>query len=148
MSTLEQRCLIHTNMETAFQATQDYSLRSHWDPFTKTIERTADGQVLVKAWHGMSTQVEYVSWHPPMRAAIRMVHGPRMLERFAGTWSFTEHSPGIIEVRFRYTMRAARHWRWLEPLMLRYLKIETRRRLNALKHYLNPADIHIDKSCG
>lgn len=141
MGTLEHRCLIHTRLETAFHASQDYSIRSHWDPFAKTIERVADGQVLVTAWHGMTMQVEYVSWRPPARAAIRMVHGPGMLERFAGTWCFTQQAPGIVEVKFRYTINAARHWRWLEPLMLHYFKVETRRRLSALKRYLDSVDI-------
>lgn len=136
MATVEQRCLIHTDLDTAFHTSQDYACRSQWDPFSKHIQREADGQVTVTAWHGMKMRVEYVAWRPPERAAIRMVRGPRMLKRFAGTWIFSLHSPGLVEVRFRYHFEAAPIWRGLEPLMRRYFSLETRRRLDALKHYL------------
>ena len=143
MATLDQSCLIHTNLETAFLTSQDYSCRCHWDAFAKHIQRTDDGQVLVTAWHGLTMQVEYVSWRPPERAAIRMVRGPRMIEQFSGTWIFTQPAPGIVEARFRYQIKAAQGWRLLEPLMLLYFKVETRRRLNALKRYL---EAHLTES--
>jgi hypothetical protein len=136
MATLEQQCLIHTDLATAFRTSQDYSCRSQWDPFAKTIQREANGHVSITAWHGMQMSVEYVSWRPPERAAIRMVHGPRMLENFAGSWSFTQHAPGVIKVRFRYQIKAAHNWRFLESLMLHYFNVETGRRLDALKRYL------------
>ena len=136
MATVEQRCLIHTDLDTAFHTSQDYAYRNQWDPFSKHIQREADGQVTVTAWHGMKMRVEYVAWRPPERAAIRMVRGPRMLKRFAGTWIFSLHSPGLVEVRFRYHFEASWIWHGLEPLMLRYFNMETRRRLEALKRYL------------
>ena len=136
MATVEQRCLIHTDLDTAFHTSQDYACRNQWDPFSKHIQREADGQVTVTAWHGMKMRVEYVAWRPPERAAIRMVRGPRMLKRFAGTWIFSLHSAGLVEVRFRYHFEASWIWHGLEPLMLRYFNMETRRRLEALKRYL------------
>lgn len=136
MATIEQRCLIHTHLETAFQVSQDYSCRSQWDPFAKNIQRDIDGLVSITAWHGMKMRVEYVSWQPPERAAIRMVTGPRILKRFAGSWLFSQHAVGVVEVRFRYQIQATHNWRFLEPLMLRYFKVETWRRLKALKRYL------------
>lgn len=136
MATLEQRCLIRTDPETAFQVSQDHNCRSRWDPFTRKIERTQDGRVIITAWHGMRMEVEYVSWRAPERAAIRMVGGPPMLEQFAGTWSFSQHAPGIVEARFRYQIKAAAAWRHLEPLVLCYFEIETKRRLVALKRHL------------
>ena len=142
MATLDQRCLIRTERETAFNVSQDDTLRSHWDPFTRPAKRTDDGQVIVTAWHGMTMRVEYVSWRPPERAAICMVQGPRMIEHFSGTWIFTQHMPDIVEARFRYQIKAVRGWRWLEPLMLQYFKVETKRRLKALKRYI---EIHHDE---
>lgn len=136
MATVEQRCLIHTDLDTAFHTSQDYACRSQWDPFTKHIQREADQQVTVTAWHGMKMRVEYVSWQPPERAAIRMVRGPSMLKRFAGTWLFSIQSPGLVTVRFRYSFEATPRWLALEPLMLRYFNMETRRRLDGLKGYL------------
>lgn len=136
MAMIEQRCVIHTELATAFHTSQDYSCRKNWDPFTKKIVREDDGQVSVTAWNGLWMRVEYVSWRPAERAAIRMVQGPRLLERFAGTWMFRQYAVGTVEVRFRYQIQAAHHWRFLEPLTLRYFKWETERRLNALKRYL------------
>lgn len=140
MATIEQRCLIHTDLETAFQVSQDYSCRSQWDPFAKNIQRDIDGLVSITAWHGMKMCVEYVSWHPPERVAIRMVSGPRILKSFAGSWLFSQHAAGIVGVRFRYQIQATHNWRFLEPWMLRYFKLETGRRLKALKRYLERPD--------
>lgn len=39
MATVEQRCLIHTDLDTAFHTSQDYACRSQWDPFSKHIQR-------------------------------------------------------------------------------------------------------------
>lgn len=136
MATVEQRRLIHTNMDTAFHTSQDYTCRNQWDPFTQHIQHEADGQVTVTAWHGMKMRVEYVTWRPPERAAIRMVSGPRLLKRFAGSWIFSPNASGLVEVRFRYHFEAAPIWRGLEPFMLAYFNMETSRRLEGLKRYL------------
>lgn len=140
MAIVEQRCLIRARQAAAFQAAQDYALRRHWDPFAARLEREtcADGRriVQVTAWHGARMQVEYVAWLPPERAAIRMLAGTRLLAAFAGSWVFLPRADGMLEVRFRYQIKAARPWRWLEPWMLAYFNWETRRRLAALKRYL------------
>lgn len=112
MGAIEQRCLIRTDPDTAFRVSQDYSCRSQWDPFASSIQRDTDGLVSITAWHGMKMRVEYVSWHPPRRAAIRMVSGPRIIKRFAGSWLFSQHAVGIIEVRFRYQIQATHNWRF------------------------------------
>lgn len=136
MATIEQRCLIHTDLEMAFRVSQDYSCRSQWDPFTRNIQRDINGLVSITAWHGMKMRVEYVSWCPPERAAIRMVTGPGILQRFAGSWLFKQHAVGVVEVRFRYQIQVTHNWRFLEPWILRYFKLETGRRLKALKRHL------------
>lgn len=81
-------------------------------------------------------RVEYVAWRPPERAAIRMISGPRMLKRFAGSWIFSPDASGMVEVRFRYHFEAAPIWRSPEPFMLAYFNMETSRRLDRLKRYL------------
>jgi hypothetical protein len=140
MATLEQRCFIHTDLATAFHVSQDYACRSQWDPFVRTIHREANGHVSITAWHGMQMRVEYVSWQPPERAAIRMVNGPRMLENFAGSWRFIQLAPGLVEARFRYQIKAAHNWRFLESWLSRYFNLETKRRLTAFKFYLEQPD--------
>lgn len=136
MATIEQRCLIHSDLETAFHASQDYACRHLWDPFTRNIERDDKDIVKVTAWNGLRMKVEYVSRQPPERAAIRMVEGPSILGKFAGCWIFSQHSPNAIEVRFRYQVHAVGILLALEPVIVIYFKWETRRRLNGLKRYL------------
>lgn len=48
MASVEQRCLIHTDLDTAFDTSQDYACRS---------QREADDNVTVTAWHGMKLRV-------------------------------------------------------------------------------------------
>ncbi|TSJ91450.1 hypothetical protein [Chitinimonas sp. BJB300] len=82
---------------------------------------------------------------PPERAAIRMVVGPRMLQSFAGSWAFLDKDTESVEARFRYQLKATPAWMWLEWLMRWYFSWETRRRLHALKRYLeSTADDHVN----
>lgn len=141
MATLEQRCLIHAELATAFHISQDYACRSLWDPFAKRIQREANGHVSITAWHGMQMRIKYVSWRPPECAAIQMVDGPRVLKQFAGSWRFIQHASDVVEVRFRYQLKAAPGWHFLESWMLRYFNMETKRRLDALKRYLESTQV-------
>ena len=47
---------------------------------------------------GATMVSRYISYRPPQVAAVEMVDGP--LERFSGSWNFTEHTPGTTEVKF------------------------------------------------
>ncbi|WP_374347505.1 SRPBCC family protein [Chitinimonas sp.] len=142
MPIVEARCLLPTHAAHAFRCSQDASLRKAWDPFVRQLDGYGalgrGSRVLVRAWHGLSMEVEYVAWQAPERAAIRMVRGPRMLATFAGSWAFVECADGV-DARFRYLIKAAPLWRWCEALMCRYFAWEARRRLAAFKHYLQSA---------
>jgi hypothetical protein len=64
-----------------------------------------------------------------------MVEGPFILESFAGSWAFKTQGQ-LVDARFRYQIRTKPVWRWLQPLILLYFRWETRRRLRALKRYI------------
>lgn len=139
MAIVEARALIRTHQAAAFEASQNYAQRADWDPFAAKLKGyvrdPATPYADITAWHGARMRVEYVAWLPPERAAIRMVSGPFMLDRFAGSWAFRQRGE-LVDVRFRYQLKAKPIWRWLEPLMLAYFRWETRRRLEALKQHL------------
>ncbi|MEH6461266.1 SRPBCC family protein [Chitinimonas sp. JJ19] len=140
MPIVEHRAVLSCKQATAFHTSQDYALRQQWGPFAAKLESesTTNGRriITVTAWHGLTMVVEYVAWLPPERAAIRMLKGPRVLASFAGTWAFVETGEQQVTANFRYQIKAARGWGWLEPLMLRYFSWETKRRLHALQRYL------------
>lgn len=139
MAIVEVRELIRTSQAEAFELSQDYTRRQEWDPFAASLagykrdpsNRFAD----ITAWHGAKMRVEYIAWFPPERAAIRMEKGPFVLASFAGSWAFKQQGD-VVDARFRYQIKAKPLWKWLEPLMLLYFRWETRRRLRALKRYL------------
>lgn len=79
--------------------------------------------------------VEYIQVQVPERAAMKMIAGPRCLDSFAGTWLFTPRPDGKTQARWRYQLRAAPGYRWLERFLLLYLAWESRRRLAALAAY-------------
>lgn len=140
MPIVEQRTLVRASQEAAFDASQDYARRRDWDPFSRRLAAlpAVDGQRVtrVTAWHGASMDVAFVAWCPPERAAIRMISRSRLLAVFAGSWAFLPKEDGMVEVRFRYQVAPHAWYTWLAPIMLRYFRWETHRRLAAFKRYL------------
>lgn len=119
-----------------------------WDPFSchprgaPLEQRTVVGQrAHIIAWHGLSMDVEYIQVQAPERAAMKMVSGPSFLASFAGSWRFLPYEDGKTLAHFKYHLRAANAYRWLEPLMRLYFAWETRRRLNALADYCEHSTI-------
>ena len=138
----EQSVVIAAAPADLFALTQDYGRRLEWDPFLKSAElldgATAAG-VGVRAYcvahNGLGMETEYVSFHPPRACAVKMTRGPRIIDRFAGSWRFEEVSPGRTRVGFRYNLRARPAWlSWLlTPAAGWVFARDTRKRLAALK---------------
>lgn len=139
MPIVQARQTIRCTQARAFAVSQDPALRQAWDPFFSSAsgQGKGDGLVRVVAWHRLAAMdIRYVAWFPPERAAMRMENGPRWLAAFAGSWAFLPRAEGNLDARFHYLVKAAPGWGWLQPFMLVYFRWETRRRLAALKHYL------------
>ncbi|HSC81048.1 MAG TPA: SRPBCC family protein [Chitinolyticbacter sp.] len=139
MPIAEHHLQIRATPQAVFALAQDPARRRSWDPFTRELvyldgasEPGPGVRVGVRSWLGARMVVEYVAFRPGECAAIRMVTGPSLLQSFAGSWRFLPQPNGVTEVRFRYTLSA--RWPWLNHLVQHYFRLETRRRLVALKH--------------
>jgi ribosome-associated toxin RatA of RatAB toxin-antitoxin module len=141
MAIVEGSVLITAPAAELFALSQDYALRREWDPFVREMrflggarEAGKGVRVWVRAWTGLTMEVQFTSFHPPASVAMKMLHGPWFLGRFAGTWLFRPHSGGT-EVTFRYFFTA--RWRWLrpllDPLMAWVFRRDVRARLRGLK---------------
>ncbi len=138
--TFEQAVEIAAPAADLFALTQDYGRRLEWDPFlrsaTLVVGAAAPG-VCVRAYcvarTGLGMETEYVSFHPPRVAAVRMTRGPRVVRSFAGAWRFTEVGSGLTRVSFRYAMHGRPQL--LTPVLAWAFARDTRRRLAALKAF-------------
>lgn len=130
--------------ERVFAYTQDYGQRLVWDTFLREAvlrDGATEAGPGVKSWcvswHGLGMETEYVSFQPPAVTAVRMTRGPRLFERFAGSWRFDEEAPGVTRVTFTYAFTLRRPFGWLTPLMTWTLVREVRGRLKDLKRRLD-----------
>jgi ribosome-associated toxin RatA of RatAB toxin-antitoxin module len=142
MPTIDASTEIDAPAAVVFALAQDYDLRLTWDSFLRAI-RFEDGaraaalgvRATVEARNGIGMTVEYVTFEPPHRVAVRMVSRSRLFERFAGTWSFVPIAPERTRVVFRYGFET--RWRALRPLLDRAiawrLSREMRDRVAGLK---------------
>jgi hypothetical protein len=144
---------IQAKPELVFDRIHDYDRRLEWDSFLQEA-RLLDGAgragVGVKTrctarsgFAGLAMDTVYVSFDRPRTAAVKMTHGPAVLETFAASIRQEEIEPGITRVtyRFHFTTRP----RWLRAILDRlavflFLR-ETRHRLAALKR-------HLEEDCG
>jgi ribosome-associated toxin RatA of RatAB toxin-antitoxin module len=125
-----------------FALSQDYALRRAWDPFVRSM-RFLDGareagkgvRVWVRAWTGLTMEVELTSFRPPASVAMRMRRGPWFLHEFAGTWLFKPLLAGGTEVTFRYSFAVRGRWLWplLGPIIKWVFQHDVRARLRGLK---------------
>jgi hypothetical protein len=143
MPVIEGSIVIDAPAAGLFALSQDYTLRRRWDPFVREM-RFLDGaveagkgvRVWVRAWTGLTMEVEFTSFRPPTSVAMKMCRGPWFLGQFAGTWLFRALASGGTEVTFRYSVTA--RWRLfrplLDPIMAWVFRRDVRARLQGLKH--------------
>jgi ribosome-associated toxin RatA of RatAB toxin-antitoxin module len=142
MPVVEEAILIRAPQKPLFDLAQDYRLRLKWDPYLLDL-RFLDGareaavgvRVWVKAWTGLAMVVEYVVLDRPETVAMKMVRGPFILRKFAGSWRFHPHPSGATEVIFRYVFETRWPWlRWLlDPVIRWTFGRDIRKRLSGLK---------------
>jgi ribosome-associated toxin RatA of RatAB toxin-antitoxin module len=142
MPTVEASIVIRASQADLFDLSQDYALRTAWDPFIREM-RFLDGaakadvgvRVTGRAHNGMTMTVEFVSFNRPGVVAMSMTEGPRMFTKFAGSWRFIPREDGQTEVIFRYVFETRPRWLcWLlNPLVVWTFRRDLRARLRGLK---------------
>jgi uncharacterized protein YndB with AHSA1/START domain len=128
--------------EAVFDVAQSYDLRLLWDPFLRALQiRRGTGdpargdQVWVRAWTGLTMEVEYVNVQRPHSVAMRMTRGPRFFEMFAGSWLFHRLPSGATRTVFRYSFRTQPRvaGTLLDPIIASVFRRDIRGRLAGLK---------------
>jgi ribosome-associated toxin RatA of RatAB toxin-antitoxin module len=138
MPILADSIVIDAPADGLFALSQDYALRTDWDPFVRAM-RLLDGatepgpgvRVWVRARNGLTMEVRFFSVHPPRSVAMKMTRGPWLFRQFAGTWLFVPHTNGQTEVTFRYSFQS--RYRFLDPFIRALLRRDIRKRLLGLK---------------
>jgi ribosome-associated toxin RatA of RatAB toxin-antitoxin module len=109
MPIVEHTVSVIAPIEDVFDLSQSYELRLEWDPFVRSqrpfggAERAAKG-VLTEtvSRHGLRMVTEYLTFRRPTLVGMKMVEGPSIFRTFSGSWRFSEHPEGRVEVSFRY----------------------------------------------
>jgi hypothetical protein len=131
-----------------FRLLHDYNRRLEWDTLLQKVYLTDGyreacvGAVCVcKARSylgGVALTSKYVSFRPPEVAAVRMINRPAFFESFAASIRHQDLPDSRSSVEYQYTF-ATRPW-WLRvvlnPLMAALFAVETKRRLRALRLFL------------
>jgi hypothetical protein len=142
--------ILPASCETVFDLFHDYDRRLEWDTLLQAayLENAATAgkgvtSVCVgrRALGGIAIRTVYVSFQRPKLAAVKMINAPA----FFGTWAASIHHEEISpsESRMTYTYNFQAKPRFLapilEPIMKAVFAWETRKRLRALRSYLEKA---------
>ena len=125
-----------------FSLSQDYARRLEWDSYlceAFLLDGALQADIGVRSHcknrTGAVMVSRYISYAPPTHAAVEMVSGPWLLERFGGTWRFRQESSDLTKVEFIYNFRARpRFLRWLiEPVIAMIYRRSMERRASSFK---------------
>jgi polyketide cyclase/dehydrase/lipid transport protein len=140
--------LIHQPCETVFDLLHDYDRRLQWDTLLRKaclLHGAARADVGVQSlcagkWStgGIPIISEYITFQRPEFAAVKMVNDPPLFKSFAATIRHTPLDNTRSKITYTYHFEAKPRWlAWLlEPVMNFKLKREMRKRLGALKGFL------------
>jgi hypothetical protein len=136
----EESIEIEATPAAVFDLIHDYSRRLEWDTLLKDA-RLLDAPAAAlgttarcTARNGLAMDTVYVSFNRPSVAAVKMVAGPWIFTSFAATIRQEAIGKHRTRVTYRYnfeTRPAFLHW-----VVERVFARETRRRLGALKEYM------------
>jgi hypothetical protein len=130
-----------------FALLHDYPRRLEWDTllrearltggFTKA-EKGATSLCVGNAFGGLvGIETRYVSFRPGELAAVEMINRPPFFEKFAASIRHRDVADGSEAIyKLHFTARPKWLRCCLEPLMLRFLRHETQKRLRALAEFL------------
>jgi len=130
-----------------FGLLHDYSRRLEWDTLLREARLTQGHAVAAKGatslcvgkplfgWVGIETR--YVTFSPGAIAAVEMINRPPFFASFAASIRHLDNAGGSLATyKFRFTARPRALGWLLEPVMARFLRYETRKRLQALAEFL------------
>ena len=142
------RIEIEQPVEVVFDLIHDYARRLEWDTLLSRAD-IIDGSPgaargvrtrCVGTWRsgGIGLETEYISFDRGRVAAVKLCARTPFFERFVATIDHQPLSESRSAVRYIYSFQARpKLLRWmLEPLINALLRRETRRRLQALKGFL------------
>lgn len=130
-----------------FALLHDYDRRLEWDTLLKEArltrgcdraEKDATSLCVGKPFFGLiGVETRYVSFHPGEVAAVKLVNSPPFFGDFAASIRHRDNDEGSTATyQFRFAAKP-RFLAWLlEPIMLRALRKETAKRLDALAEFL------------
>ncbi|MBV1775866.1 SRPBCC family protein [Burkholderiaceae bacterium DAT-1] len=127
-----------------FHLSQDYQRRLEWDVYLSeayllgdAIEANVGVDSFCKGTSGAVMISRYVSFTPPSVAAVTMIKGPLILDRFSGSWSF-KSCEGGTRVTFTYNFRTRPAWlrSIIEPCVAWLYRRDMARRLLAFKRWV------------
>jgi ribosome-associated toxin RatA of RatAB toxin-antitoxin module len=131
-----------------FELSQNYSRRLEWDTYLSEaylLGNAAEAAIGVESHcknkSGNVMISRYISYSPPIHAAVEMVRGPWPLRQFGGTWRFRPAGLTATEVQFIYNFKlrlGALRW-LLEPLVAVLYGRSMQRRANAFKAWAENA---------
>lgn len=130
-----------------FALVHDYDRRLEWDTLLfaayltdgHTVARqgavsTCVGRAVVGS---LALTTEYVSFDAPRLAAVKMIRGPWLFERWAASLKHEDLVDGTSRITYAWQF-STRPWmvRWvMEPVVNRIFYAETRKRLRALRDF-------------
>lgn len=140
--------IMPASSQQVFDTLHDYEHRLKWDTLLQSAQLTDGWKVAQRhavavcrgrwIWRFFEFKTEYVSFHAPHVAAVRLLNHPPCFETFAATIRHRDlnDQSSLIEYVLHFQARPT-VLRWiLHPLMNMAFRWETRRRLRALSKHL------------
>ncbi len=130
-----------------FQLLHDYDRRLEWDTLLQAAyllhgSKRADLGVKSvckgrRSLGGIALETEYISFRPPEVAAVRMYNRPPFFETFAATIRHQSQPDGSSTIEYNYNFTGRPRWLrfLLHPIMNFFFKLETKKRIAALRRY-------------
>lgn len=139
--------VIPASKEEVFALVHDYDRRLEWDTLLQKAylepEFAEAGKGAISVCQGrpilggLALRTVYVSFRPGQVAAVKLLNRPPFFESFAASIRHADAGAGASTVVYelRFTARP-KLLRWLlHPLMLVFLRWETRKRLRSLRRH-------------
>ncbi len=151
MKTIREHIEVSAGQEELFDLTQDYGRRLEWDSYlveARLLHGAGHADVDVESYcknrSGSVMISKYISFNRPKVAAIKMIKGPWILRSFSGAWNVRSISEAQSELIFTYNfeLKGGFLGRLLQPIAIFVFRSDMRKRLEAIKLYLDGEIVH------